>query len=201
MSRRASARGTLCDAMRLRGLPPVLHAANEGSAFLLELVALGVLGWWGATRGTSLALSVLLGAAAPTAAAVAWALFAAPKARIRLPMAGILAIKALVFGSASAALWRSDNPGRLPCSEGSRSSTPRSPLWTGMRTCGPGTTLGTDGTGAGGGRTGRSPALRSPVIDAVDGTHAKNPSVRGGRDRIPPTTDAVHKHIRWKGPA
>jgi hypothetical protein len=57
------------------------------------------------------------------AAAVAWALFAAPMAGIRLPMAGILAIKALGFGSRRPRCGRSASPGRLPCSEGSRSST------------------------------------------------------------------------------
>jgi hypothetical protein len=79
--------------------------ANEGSAFLLEVAALAMLAWWGATGRASVALAVLFGAGAPLAAAIVWGLFAAPRAKIRLPMAGIVAIKALVFGAASAALW------------------------------------------------------------------------------------------------
>lgn len=86
-------------------LPFALRAANETIAFLLELLMLAALGWWGAKSGSSLAGSVLLGAGAPLAIAVVWGLFAAPKARIRLPMAGVLAVKALAFSSAAAAIY------------------------------------------------------------------------------------------------
>jgi hypothetical protein len=82
-----------------------MHVANEGCAFLLELAALAILAWWGATRGTNMISAVLLGGGAPLAAAVVWGLFAAPRARVRLPMAGVLAVKALVFASATAALF------------------------------------------------------------------------------------------------
>jgi hypothetical protein len=90
--------------MRPRALPRPLHLANEGLAFLLEVAALAALAWWGVTVGTSTAVSVLLGIGAPLAAAVVWGLFAAPRARIRLPMAGVIAVKALVFGCASVAI-------------------------------------------------------------------------------------------------
>jgi hypothetical protein len=88
-----------------------MHVANEGCAFLLELAALTILAWWGATRGASTASAVLLGGGAPLAAAVVWGLFAAPRARVRLPMAGVLAVKALVFASATAALFVLGRPG------------------------------------------------------------------------------------------
>jgi Protein of unknown function (DUF2568) len=91
--------------MRSRALPQPLHVANEGLAFLLELVMLGALAWWGAEAGSSLAASVLLGVGAPLAAAIIWGLFAAPRARIRLPMAGVLAVKVLAFGTAAAAVY------------------------------------------------------------------------------------------------
>jgi hypothetical protein len=65
---------------------------------------LGALGVWGAKTGSSLAASIALGAGAPLAAAVVWGLFAAPKARIRLPMAGVLAVKALAFACGAAAM-------------------------------------------------------------------------------------------------
>lgn len=86
-------------------LPFALHVANEALAFVLELLMLLALGYWGAKSGATWALSVLLGAGAPVAAAVMWGLFAAPKARIRLPMAGILAVKALALGSGAAATY------------------------------------------------------------------------------------------------
>lgn len=86
-------------------LPFALHAANEALAFLLELVMLLALGWWGAKSGATLAGAVLLGAGAPLAVAIVWGLFAAPKARIRLPIGGILAVKAVAFGSAAAAIY------------------------------------------------------------------------------------------------
>ena len=87
-----------------RALPPGLHAVNEGLAFLLELLALGGLAWWGADTGGGLAASILLGAGAPVVAAVAWGLFAAPRARVRLPLAGVLAVKVIVFGLAAVAV-------------------------------------------------------------------------------------------------
>jgi len=91
--------------MRSRALPGPLHGANEALAFLLELVMLATLAWWGVKTGTSVAARVLLGAGAPLAAAVVWGLFAAPRARIRLPMAGVLAVKVLAFGAAAAAIY------------------------------------------------------------------------------------------------
>lgn len=86
-------------------LPTPLHVVNEGLAFLLELAALAVLAWWGWQSVENTALQVLLAVAAPTAAAVVWGLFAAPKARIKLPLSGVLAVKALVFGAAAVALY------------------------------------------------------------------------------------------------
>jgi hypothetical protein len=94
----------------MRALAPLLHRANEACAFLLEMAVLLTLGWWGATRGTSVAIALSLGSGAPLAAALVWGLFAAPKARIRLPMAGVLAVKALVFGSAAAAICALGRP-------------------------------------------------------------------------------------------
>jgi hypothetical protein len=78
-------------------LPPKLHAANEALAFLLELAMLAGLTWWGATQDGSVISRVLLAVAAPLAAAIVWGLFAAPRARFRMPVAGVLVVKAVVF--------------------------------------------------------------------------------------------------------
>jgi hypothetical protein len=87
-----------------RALPPGLHAANEGLAFLLEVLALGGLAWWGADTGSGLAAKILLGAGAPVLAAVAWGLFAAPRARFQVPLAAVLVVKVIVFGLAAVAV-------------------------------------------------------------------------------------------------
>ncbi|MFI1814582.1 YrdB family protein [Streptomyces sp. NPDC020422] len=92
-------------------LPASLHVLNEGLAFLLELAALALLAWWGWQSTPTTVPRLLLAVAAPTAAAVLWGLFAAPKARIRLPLSGILAVKALVFGAATGALYALGRPG------------------------------------------------------------------------------------------
>jgi len=86
-------------------IPRALHFVNEGLAFLLELGALIALGWWGFHTGSGVAVHVLLGLGAPLLAAVAWGLFAAPKARVVVPLAGVLVVKFLVFGAATAGLY------------------------------------------------------------------------------------------------
>jgi hypothetical protein len=85
----------------LSGTP---HVVNETLAFLLELLALAALAWWGAEAGSGLFLHLLLGIGIPLVAAAVWGIFASPKARVRLPLAGILAVKALVFGAAMLAI-------------------------------------------------------------------------------------------------
>lgn len=86
-------------------IPRGLHAANETVAFLMELAALAALAWWGFTTGNRTFVHVALGLGLPLIAVVMWALFAAPKSKIRTPLAGVLAVKALVFGGAAIALW------------------------------------------------------------------------------------------------
>lgn len=92
-------------------LPAPLHVLNEGLAFVLEVAALAVLAWWGWESAENVALRLLLAVAAPAVAAVVWGLFAAPRARFRVPLAGVLLVKALVFGAAAVALYALDRPG------------------------------------------------------------------------------------------
>jgi len=86
-------------------LPKPVHLVNELLAFLLELLAFGLLAVWGFRVGDSVAVHIVLGIGAPAAAIVAWGMFAAPKARFPLPMAGVLVVKAVVFGAATAAAF------------------------------------------------------------------------------------------------
>ncbi|MCM1971420.1 MULTISPECIES: YrdB family protein [unclassified Streptomyces] len=83
----------------------VFFLVNEGIAFLLELLILVVLAWWGFSRDVGWVGSLALAVAAPAAAAVVWGMFAAPKARYAVPLAAQLAVKAVVYGAATLALF------------------------------------------------------------------------------------------------
>jgi hypothetical protein len=92
-------------ALRSRALPQPLHAANEALAFLLELCMLAALAWWGATAVSATAGRVALAVICPVLAVTGWSLFAAPRARIRMPLPGVLAVKAVAFAAGTAALY------------------------------------------------------------------------------------------------
>ncbi|MCX4711245.1 YrdB family protein [Streptomyces griseus] len=106
--RQAAERAGHHDPQALRQHP--WFAANEVLAFLLELAAIGCLAWWGFTAVDGALVSVLLGLGAPAAAVTLWGLFAAPRARFRPPLAGVLAVKALVLGGGAAALYGVGHP-------------------------------------------------------------------------------------------
>lgn len=83
----------------------MIHSANLGLRFLLEICALSALGYWGwCTGGTAL---TRLGLTAGTVVAVAtvWGLFVAPKASVTVPSAVRVLLQVLVFGAAAAALY------------------------------------------------------------------------------------------------
>lgn len=84
---------------------PWWFAVNEVLAFLLELAALVCLGWWGFGTGHGAVTHVALGVGVPLAAIVLWALFAAPKARLRPGLPGVLLVKALVLGGGAVAVY------------------------------------------------------------------------------------------------
>ncbi|HEY2505138.1 MAG TPA: YrdB family protein [Streptosporangiaceae bacterium] len=88
-----------------RLLRPALHAVNEAGAFLLELLLLAGLCWWGAAQHDAVAIRVFLAVVAPAAAMIAWGLLAAPRARIRVPLPGVLAVKVVVFGAGVVAVY------------------------------------------------------------------------------------------------
>lgn len=76
--------------------------ANDVLAFVVELAALAVLCAWGFHVGDATAARLLLGIGLPLLAAVAWGLFAAPRARYEVP-ALRLVTKLVVLGGAAAA--------------------------------------------------------------------------------------------------
>lgn len=83
---------------------------NEGLAFLLELLALAVLAYWGFEVGEGVVLKIVLGVGAPVLAAIVWSLCAAPRATFGLPQAAVLVVKVLWFGAPVAALLTTGHP-------------------------------------------------------------------------------------------
>ena len=81
-----------------------LTLMNEALAFLLELSALAAFCLWGFSVGPTIGMKLLLGIGVPSLTALIWGLFAAPRAPIKLPLAAVLTVKALVFGGAATAL-------------------------------------------------------------------------------------------------
>ncbi|MEU2338440.1 YrdB family protein [Streptomyces sp. NPDC013172] len=87
------------------------YATNELLAFLVELVALACLSWWGFAVSHDEALRILLGVGTPLLAMVLWSLFAAPRARLRPSLPLVLVVKAVVLGGGAAALYGVGHPG------------------------------------------------------------------------------------------
>jgi hypothetical protein len=77
--------------------------------FLLELCALGALGYWGFKTGGGALAKVGLGLGVPLVAAVVWGTFMAPKALVKVPGVVRLLVEAAVFASATAALYVAGN--------------------------------------------------------------------------------------------
>jgi hypothetical protein len=82
----------------------LIRGANLALRFLLELCALGALGYWGFKTGGGLIAKIGLGIGAPLIAAVVWGTFLSPQAPVRLSGLLVLILQALVFGSAAAGL-------------------------------------------------------------------------------------------------
>jgi len=82
----------------------LIMGANLLLRFLLELCALGALGYWGFKTGNATITKIALGVGAPLVAAVVWAVFVSPRAPVELPGLLVLVLQVLVFGSAAAGL-------------------------------------------------------------------------------------------------
>ncbi len=87
-----------------------IRYGNLAVAFLLELCALGALGYWGFQAGSGIGAKLVLGIGAPLLAAIVWGTFVAPKAAVTLPAPAHLALQLVVFGVAAAALAVSGRP-------------------------------------------------------------------------------------------
>ena len=85
-------------------------AINVTLRFVLELCALGALGYWGFTAGSGTLGKVVLGLSAPILAAVLWGMFVAPKAARPLQDPAKLLVELVVFGAAAAGLFVAGQP-------------------------------------------------------------------------------------------
>jgi Protein of unknown function (DUF2568) len=90
-------------------VPELIKGANLALRFLLELCALGALGYWGFKTGSGLIAKIGLGIGAPLVAAVVWGTFVSPQAPVELPRLIVLLLQVLVFGLAAAALVATDH--------------------------------------------------------------------------------------------
>jgi hypothetical protein len=82
--------------------------ANLLVAFVVEVVALGIFGWWGWNTADATLARWLLVIGLPVVAAIVWGMFAAPTAARGASTRWI--VKVLVFGLAGAALWSLGHP-------------------------------------------------------------------------------------------
>ena len=76
----------------------VLKAINLGVRFLLEIIVLVTMGYWGFHVTQSAFVKILLGIGTPLLVAVIWGMFGAPKAPYTLTGFPFLLLDILIFG-------------------------------------------------------------------------------------------------------
>lgn len=89
----------------------ILKGVNLGVLFLVELVAVIALCFWGFTVGPSLLLKIVLGLGAPMLAIIVWAFFGAPRSSRQFKGIAYHALQVVVFGSGALALVAAGQPG------------------------------------------------------------------------------------------
>lgn len=83
----------------------VIKAVNAVVSFALELVALGVFGYYGYQLDLPGWARIAAAVALPLLLALLWGIFAAPRSERRLSGLALLAFKVVVFGAAVLALY------------------------------------------------------------------------------------------------
>jgi hypothetical protein len=82
-----------------------IKAVNAAVRFLLELCALGALGYWGFRTGSDTAVKIALGIGIPVVTAVLWMIFGAPGAPRQVHRPWHLVLEVLILGGAALALY------------------------------------------------------------------------------------------------
>lgn len=88
----------------------MIHSANLGLRFILELCALAALGYWGWHTGGTTLSKIGLATGAVIAIAVIWGAFVAPNASVSVPGPVHVLLQVLVFGTAAGALYTVHRP-------------------------------------------------------------------------------------------
>jgi hypothetical protein len=88
----------------------VVKLLNLGVSFLLELIMIGALGYWGFNVDRSMAVKIIAGIGAPTVAILLWALFAAPKSEFRFAESLLTIFIFTMFSLGAFALYKSGHP-------------------------------------------------------------------------------------------
>jgi len=82
-----------------------IKVVNLGVRFLLEIMALIILGYWGFQISQSTIMKIILGIGAPLLTAVIWGMFGAPKASYLLTGFPFLLLEIIIFGLPVVALF------------------------------------------------------------------------------------------------
>jgi uncharacterized protein DUF2568 len=90
--------------------PGAARSANLALRFLLEIVALAALAFWGVRTGRSILGDLALGVGAPLLAAVVWGTFAAPQSDRRLRGRALVGVQLGVLGAGAIALAAAGHP-------------------------------------------------------------------------------------------
>jgi hypothetical protein len=83
----------------------VFQSINLALRFVLELFALGAVGYWGFQVGKDGPLRWLMALGAPALLAIIWAVFGSPKAVVKLSMPLHFFVEVLTFGLPALALY------------------------------------------------------------------------------------------------
>ena len=87
-----------------------LKSLNLALRFILEVLALVALGYWGFNAGRGTAIRWILALGIPIVAVVLWALFVSPQATLEVPVAVRIAIELAILGAAALALFVTGHP-------------------------------------------------------------------------------------------
>lgn len=90
--------------------PSTLGSATVGLRFLLEVVAVGILAYWGYSVGQSQLLKVGLGIGVALVVVVVWGLLGSPAAPYRLEQPWRLVLETVILGSAALAIYLVERP-------------------------------------------------------------------------------------------
>ncbi|HEX2143488.1 MAG TPA: DUF2568 domain-containing protein [Glycomyces sp.] len=90
---------------RYSGTVRALVMLNALLAFALELAMLAFVGWWALALDLAVWARIPIAIVAVGALIAVWGAFASPQARVPLPTAAVVAVKAAALAAGALALW------------------------------------------------------------------------------------------------